>query len=82
MTGNIRIFFDVFLSSSCPGCPPGFRLFFALEVFSRLGSVAGGRLLFLEFFLTNLDITIWLNSYEKIIEAKVKGDHAKAQRAH
>jgi hypothetical protein len=34
-------------------------MFFALEVFSRLGSIAGGRLLFLEFFLTNLDITIW-----------------------
>jgi hypothetical protein len=29
-----------------------------LEVFSWFGSIAGGRLLFLEFFLMNLDINI------------------------
>jgi hypothetical protein len=42
----------------CPGCPPGFRSFFAVEFFSLPGSMAGGRLPFFELFLMNLDSTI------------------------
>jgi hypothetical protein len=44
---------------SCLGCPPGFRFFFSLEFFFRLGSMAGGRLLFFEVFLMDLDSNIY-----------------------
>jgi hypothetical protein len=42
-----------------PRLSAGFPFVFCPGSFSRLGSIAGGRLLFLEFFLTNLDSTIW-----------------------